>query len=173
MAQAQPSRSPWPPAPSTTPAPWNRSASLAARSLVRAPSETPAPLLADISTPQRVGCWRDSPIGEARGKGSQPSRGVPISLHSRLHPACLLGGCQPPRPLPLWACWKGDRVLPPKALGTLAETPGLAPAPARGTVRVAPEALFQTPHAGHSTHSPRTLGPRAQAGVGVGGTFIL
>lgn len=53
----------------------------------------------------------------------------PLPPHSQLSKFQKTHGWAPS--LPLWACWKGDKVLPPEVLEEWAETPEVAPTPAR------------------------------------------
>lgn len=51
--------------------------------------------------------------------------------------------------LPLWACWEGESVLLPVVLGELADTPEVAPAPARRAVTEGSSAGLQSPNTVH------------------------
>lgn len=55
----------------------------------------------------------------------------PLPLHSQLSEFHKTHSWVPS--LPLWACWKGDKVLPPEVLEEWAETPEVAPTPVRRT----------------------------------------
>lgn len=172
MAQAQPSLCPWLPAPSTTPAAWNRSASLAARS--RGPGSLGDP----SSTPRRHQHSQVSRVLARQPHRRSQGEGLPAIPWSPHLPAvasippAFLGAASVRGPYLCGHAGKGTGCCCPRNrarwLGPLGWLPHLQGA--QSELRQKPS--FR-PHAGHSTHSPRTLGPRTQAGMGVGSTFTL
>ena len=94
--------------------------------LARAPRQRSLPLLAELTTSFLLLGAPKSPTAIPHSCFQPPS-----SLSFR--PLICSWPAAEAQSLPLWACWKGERVLLPEVLGKLAETPELAPAPARGT----------------------------------------